>query len=138
MRGKVGPAALREVTEALQVRVAEHRDDAGAWALLAQTSDRLGLALRAVRAEAEAAGARMDAATTPTPVRFNRLLPYWAVLQTDLRQTARSWVYRLWVLVTVLGDRHAAHEFTVREIQGVQAIDAFEAKRKTAQPWLAG
>ncbi len=35
-------------------------------------------------------------------VRFNRFLPYWAVLQTDLRQTVRSWVYRLWVLMTVL------------------------------------
>lgn len=35
-------------------------------------------------------------------VRFNKFLPYWAVLQTDLRQTLRSWVYRLWVLTTVL------------------------------------
>jgi len=33
------------------------------------------------------------------PIRFNRFLPYWAVLQTDLRQTLRSWVYRLWVLM---------------------------------------
>lgn len=31
------------------------------------------------------------------------MLPYWAVLQTDLRQTTQSWVYRLWVIVTVLG-----------------------------------
>ena len=35
-------------------------------------------------------------------VRFNKFLPYWAVFQTDLRQTARSWVYRLWVLMTAL------------------------------------
>jgi ABC-2 type transport system permease protein len=35
-------------------------------------------------------------------VRFNRFLPYWAVFQTDLRQTLRGWVYRLWVLMTVL------------------------------------
>ena len=35
-------------------------------------------------------------------VRFNKFLPYWAVLQTDLRQTMRSWVYRLWVLMTVV------------------------------------
>src|SRR5262245_37743442 len=35
-------------------------------------------------------------------IRYNRLLPYWAVFQTDLRQTARSWVYRLWVLMSVL------------------------------------
>lgn len=45
----------------------------------------------------------MDAPAAPPTVRFNRLLPYWAVLQTDLRQTAQSWVYRLWVIVTVLG-----------------------------------
>src|SRR5437016_4236183 len=35
-----------------------------------------------------------------TPV--NRWLPYWAVLQADVRQTLRSWVYRFWVLISVL------------------------------------
>lgn len=45
----------------------------------------------------------MDSPTINTKRRFNRLLPYWAVLQTDLRQTLRSWVYRLWVLMTILG-----------------------------------
>jgi len=35
-------------------------------------------------------------------IRFNRLLPYWAVLQTDLRQTLRSWVFRLWVILSVV------------------------------------
>lgn len=45
----------------------------------------------------------MDAAlANPVPFRFNRLLPYWAVLQTDLRQCVRSWVFRLWVLMMVL------------------------------------
>jgi ABC-2 type transport system permease protein len=44
----------------------------------------------------------MDAQPPVVTVRFNRFLPYWAVLQTDLRQTVRSWVYRLWVLMTVL------------------------------------
>jgi ABC-2 type transport system permease protein len=29
-------------------------------------------------------------------------LPYWAVLQADVRQTMRSWVYRLWVTASVL------------------------------------
>ncbi len=43
----------------------------------------------------------MDATASPT-IRFNRLLPYWAVLQTDLRQTVRTWVFRLWVLVSLL------------------------------------
>lgn len=45
---------------------------------------------------------KMDASPPVVTVRFNKFLPYWAVFQTDLRQTARSWVYRLWVLMTVL------------------------------------
>lgn len=44
----------------------------------------------------------MDQQPPVVTVRFNKFLPYWAVLQTDLRQTLRSWVYRLWVLMTVL------------------------------------
>jgi hypothetical protein len=46
----------------------------------------------------------MDAptATAPATLRFNPLLPYYAVLRTDLRQTARSWVFRLWVLVSLV------------------------------------
>jgi len=49
----------------------------------------------------------MDAAipaptTSLPPLTFRRLLPYWAVLQTDLRQTLRSWVYRLWVVSSIL------------------------------------
>ncbi len=44
----------------------------------------------------------MDATATPPQIRFNRLLPYWAVLQTDLSQTAHSWVLRLWVMLSLL------------------------------------
>jgi hypothetical protein len=44
----------------------------------------------------------MDQQPPVVTVRFNKFLPYWAVFQTDLRQTLRSWVYRLWVLMTVL------------------------------------
>jgi ABC-type transport system involved in multi-copper enzyme maturation permease subunit len=29
-------------------------------------------------------------------------LPYWAVFQMDLHQTLRSWVYRVWVLLSLL------------------------------------
>jgi ABC-type transport system involved in multi-copper enzyme maturation permease subunit len=36
------------------------------------------------------------------PVTFNRWLPYWAVFQADVQQTVHSWVYRIWVLVSVL------------------------------------
>ncbi len=45
----------------------------------------------------------MDGPAADHGVRFNRILPYWAVLQTDVRQTLRSWVYRLWVLLSVGG-----------------------------------
>jgi ABC-2 type transport system permease protein len=41
-------------------------------------------------------------AVVTAPFKYRRWLPYWAVLRTDVRQTLRSWVYRLWVVVTVL------------------------------------
>jgi len=44
----------------------------------------------------------MDAVAEKKPVTFNRWLPYWAVFQADMRQTLRSWVYRFWVLLSVL------------------------------------
>lgn len=44
----------------------------------------------------------MDAAAVVAPFKYSRWLPYWAVLRTDIRQTLRSWVYRLWVVVTCL------------------------------------
>jgi ABC-2 type transport system permease protein len=42
------------------------------------------------------------AAAVVAPFRYRRWLPYYAVFRTDLRQTVRSWVYRLWVVVTIL------------------------------------
>jgi beta-barrel assembly-enhancing protease len=56
----VPPASLRSSTEALQTWVAEHRIDATAWSLLAQGADLLGLKLRSMRADGEAAAARGD------------------------------------------------------------------------------
>lgn len=44
----------------------------------------------------------MDAVAEKKPVTFNRWLPYWAVFQADVRQTLRSWVYRFWVLLSML------------------------------------
>jgi ABC-2 type transport system permease protein len=41
-------------------------------------------------------------AAVVAPFKYRRWLPYWAVLRTDIRQTLRSWVYRLWVVVTIL------------------------------------
>jgi ABC-2 type transport system permease protein len=34
--------------------------------------------------------------------RVNRFLPYYAVFQADVHQTLRSWVYRTWVLLSLL------------------------------------
>jgi ABC-2 type transport system permease protein len=44
----------------------------------------------------------MDAPASTPALKYRRWLPYWAVLQTDVRQTLRSWVYRVWVLVSLL------------------------------------
>ena len=43
----------------------------------------------------------MDAPPTVKAMKVNRFLPYWAVYQADLRQTLRSWLYRLWVLLSL-------------------------------------
>jgi ABC-2 type transport system permease protein len=44
----------------------------------------------------------MEATAANKPVKINRWLPYWAVMQADIHQTLRSWVYRFWVMATVL------------------------------------
>jgi ABC-type transport system involved in multi-copper enzyme maturation permease subunit len=44
----------------------------------------------------------MDNSASTKVVRINHWLPYWAVFQADLRQTLHSWVYRVWVLASVL------------------------------------
>ena len=44
----------------------------------------------------------MDVPQSTRIVRFNRWLPYWAVLQADTRLTLRSWVYRIWVILTLV------------------------------------
>jgi ABC-2 type transport system permease protein len=44
----------------------------------------------------------MDAVPAKKSVTFNRWLPYWAVFQADVQQTLRSWVYRVWVLASLL------------------------------------
>jgi predicted Zn-dependent protease len=59
-RAGAGNEPLRRSTEALQTWVAERREDAGAWQLLAQCAEQLGLKLRAVRAEAESRAALGD------------------------------------------------------------------------------
>ncbi len=44
----------------------------------------------------------MEATAPVKRVVINRWLPYWAVFQADVRQTLRSWVYRTWVLLSLL------------------------------------
>jgi hypothetical protein len=44
----------------------------------------------------------MDTTALIAKPKINRWLPYWAVLQSDLRQTIHGWVYRVWVLATLL------------------------------------
>src|SRR5262245_26562899 len=44
----------------------------------------------------------MDTMPAARQVTFNRWLPYWAVFQADVGQTLRSWVYRIWVLISLL------------------------------------
>jgi ABC-type transport system involved in multi-copper enzyme maturation permease subunit len=44
----------------------------------------------------------MEAPASVKNAKVNHLLPYWAVFQNDLHYTLRSWVYRFWVLVSVL------------------------------------
>ena len=44
----------------------------------------------------------MSTESAPPLVRIQRWLPYWAVLQADVRQTLRSWVYRTWMILSIL------------------------------------
>ena len=44
----------------------------------------------------------MDTPAVAAPVKIKRWLPYWAVFQADVRHTLQSWVWRTWVLVSVL------------------------------------
>lgn len=71
-------------------------------------------------------GDDMDASTTMTPaLRFSRLLPYIAVLQTDLRQTPKNWVWRTWVLASlVAASLYLTHRFAIyRDAKFVQTVD---------------
>src|SRR5260370_28386571 len=43
-----------------------------------------------------------DAAARKTTSRIKPWLPYWAVLREDIRQTLHSWVYRTWVILSLL------------------------------------
>src|SRR5262245_5075924 len=42
----------------------------------------------------------MDAPAQTARIKFNPFLPYWAVFQADLKATFKSWLYRLWVVMS--------------------------------------
>ena len=44
----------------------------------------------------------MEAPISTIPLKYNRWLPYWAVFQMDMRQTVRSWPFRVWILAALL------------------------------------
>ncbi len=64
----------------------------------------------------------MDAPQATTAnVRINRLLPYWAVFQADLKQTFHGWLYRVWVLLSFgasLG--YLLYRFGAKQVSGMQ------------------
>jgi hypothetical protein len=62
----------------------------------------------------------MDAPAAAKPVKIRRWLPYWAVFQNDVGQTLQSWVYRTWVLVTLLaGGGYLFYQFGVHQDAGI-------------------
>src|SRR5437764_9936194 len=61
---------------------------------------------------------------TPVPaavkkVKINRFLPYWAVFQADLKATLNSWIYRVWVLVSLgAGVGYLLYRFGAKQVGG--------------------
>lgn len=67
----------------------------------------------------------MDAPTIPISVRYYRFLPYLAVLQTDLKQTPKNWVWRTWVGASLIAAAlYLTHRFAIyREVKIVETVD---------------
>lgn len=65
----------------------------------------------------------MDATTTPTTaprMRINRFLPYWAVFQADFKATFNSWIYRVWVLLSIaVGGGYLLYRFGATRVSGM-------------------
>jgi hypothetical protein len=62
----------------------------------------------------------MDAPAAGKAVKINRWLPYWAVFQNDIHQTLHSWVYRTWVLVSVVaGGSYLAYRVGIHQEAGI-------------------
>lgn len=66
-------------------------------------------------------GLSMDAAIPYPSVRFNRLLPYWAVLRTDIRSVLRSWAFWLWVSMFVaVASGHVIYRYALMKSGNLQ------------------
>jgi ABC-2 type transport system permease protein len=65
----------------------------------------------------------MDATTTPAApprVRINRFLPYWAVFQADFKATFNSWIYRVWVLMSIgVAVGYLLYRFGAKQVSGM-------------------
>jgi hypothetical protein len=69
----------------------------------------------------------MEEPKAAPPLRIYAWLPYWAVFQTDVKLTCQSWVYRLWVLVSVAAAvGYLLYRFGIYHVAGVdqKASDA--------------
>ena len=63
----------------------------------------------------------MDLPAPTKLLKINRFLPYWAVLQMDVRQTLRSWSFRLWIAAAVvLSIGYLLHRAAIHHQAGIQ------------------
>jgi hypothetical protein len=67
----------------------------------------------------------MELAAATGKAVYYRWLPYAAVLQTDLRATPKNWIWRVWVIASlVAASLYLTHKFAVyREARFVQTVD---------------
>ncbi len=62
----------------------------------------------------------MEAAATKNPLKVNRLLPYLAVFQADIKQTLSSWIYRFWVLLGLaVSGGYLFYRFGAKQVSGI-------------------
>ncbi len=62
----------------------------------------------------------MDLPAPTKQLRINPLLPYWAVLQMDVRQTLRSWSFRIWIAAALfLSVGYLLHRAAIHHQAGI-------------------
>ncbi len=76
--------------------------------------------MRALNEETMTMNATTSMAAAPSRVRLNRFLPYWAVFQADLKATFNSWLYRVWVLLSVgVAVGYLLYRFGAKQVAGM-------------------